>query len=157
MSFSKLLAFCSLFLTLTAVVENPVLAQNTLEPWKGAYTSEPFADNAIRGVYCDLVNLVEGSFGALLFIVAGILGITLIAFGDMKNAATMLVVAISAVTIGTGISLYFGDLGCSASSSNTSRSNLSLEKNISNSSIDDLVDENIEENTTENSDNTSLF
>ncbi len=149
MSFSKILTYLSLFLILTTFLGNPAQAQNAAEPWDGAYTSEPFADGAIRDVYCDLINLVEGNFGALLFVVAGILGITLIAFGDMKNAATMLIVAISAVTIGTGISLYFGDLGCSASSSNTSRSNSSLEKNISNSSIDDLVDEN--------SDNTSLF
>ena len=142
MSFSKFLILFNLLLALITLIESPAYAQNTLEPWNGAYTSKPFANSAIRNVYCDLVNLVEGSFGALLFVVAGILGITLIAFGDMKNAATMLVVAISAVTIGAGISLYFGDLGCGAN--NSSRSS---------TKIDALIDEN----SAENSDNNSLF
>ncbi len=86
------------------------------EPWEGAYTSEPFAGGAIREVYCDLTELVEGNFGGLLFTVAGVVAFAMSVFGEGRQAKNIFVVAVGAATISALISLYFGDLGCATRS-----------------------------------------
>jgi hypothetical protein len=86
-----------------------VLAQ-AVEPWAGAYTTQAFANGAIRNLYCDLVNEVESSFGALQFI-AGAFGIFgYAAFGDYKKTYGLIISGIVAATMSTGISLYFGTM-----------------------------------------------
>lgn len=87
------------------------------EPWQGAYTTEAFAGGAIRSVYCDLVSVVEGTFGGLLFTVAGFVAIAMGVFGEGGQSKNILVVAIGALTISAAVSLYFGDLGCGSGSS----------------------------------------
>ena len=88
------------------------LAQQATEPWQGAYTSPAFAGGAIRSVFCDLVGLIEGNFGALLVASAAVLAVASAAFGDFKHGTTAIMVAVGAFTISAGVSLYFGDMGC---------------------------------------------
>ncbi|HMO17836.1 MAG TPA: hypothetical protein PKA63_06925 [Oligoflexia bacterium] len=87
-------------------------------PWEDSYSAEAFADGAIRDVYCDLVGLVEGTFGGLLFAAAGILAFGFAAFGDSKHGSSAAIVAGAAFTLGAGVSLYFGDLGCGGGGGN---------------------------------------
>ena len=87
------------------------------EPWEGAYTSAPFGGGEIREAYCDLVSLVEGNFGALLFSVAGLVAVAMGVFGEGGQSKNILVVSIGALTISTLVSLYFGDMGCGNGSS----------------------------------------
>lgn len=80
------------------------------EPWEGAYTSGPFAGGVIRDVYCDMVGLLEGTMGGLLFAVAGLVAIAMGVFGEGGQSKNILVVAIGALTTSVLVSLYFGDL-----------------------------------------------
>ena len=105
-------------LPLAAVTANLLLAQSAFatqaaEPWPGAYTSEAFADGAIREVFCDILGLVEGQFGALLASAAGVTAIAYAAFGQRGHASSAIITAVGAASIAAGISLYFGDFGCS--------------------------------------------
>jgi len=108
-----------LFLILNIItLLSPAYAVETgTEPWQGAYTTEAFAGGAIRDVYCDLVGLTEGTFGGLLFTVAGLVAIAMGVFGEGGQSKNILVVAIGAVAISTAVSLYFGDMGCGSGSS----------------------------------------
>jgi hypothetical protein len=81
-------------------------------PWESAYSAPAFAGGAIREVFCDIVGMVQGSFGALLLSTAALMAVAGAAFGDMTSAKSGLVVGVGAATIAAGVSLYFGDLGC---------------------------------------------
>lgn len=83
-----------------------------VEPWEGAYTSGEFAGGVIRDVYCDMVGLLQGTMGGLLFAVSGLVAITMGVFGEGGQTKNILVVAIGALTSSVAVSLYFGDLGC---------------------------------------------
>lgn len=89
---------------------NPAYAAEA--PWESAYNAEPFAGGVIRDVFCDLVGLIQGSFGALLLSTAALMAIGGAAFGDFTSAKTAIVVGVSSATIAAGVSLYFGDFGC---------------------------------------------
>ncbi len=102
----KLLAGLLLF---NLLFSSLVFAQAN-EPWKGAYTSEKFAGGAIRDLYCDLVGEVEGSFGALQFIVGGMMAFGYAVFGDTKKTYAIIAAGIVGATMSTGISLYFGQM-----------------------------------------------
>jgi len=106
-----LFIFSCLVFSMTLITPSQA-AEEGAEPWAGAYTSEAFAGGAIRSVYCDLVGLVEGSFGGLLFSVAGLVAIAMGVFGEGGQSKNIFIVAIGALTISTAVSLYFGDLGC---------------------------------------------
>jgi hypothetical protein len=88
-----------------------VFADGT-EPWAGAYTSGEFAGGVIRDAYCDMVGLLQGTMGGLLFSVAGLVAIAMGVFGEGGQSKNILVVAIGALTSSVAVSLYFGDLGC---------------------------------------------
>lgn len=105
-SFIKLLVGLLLFnLFFTSLV----FAQ-AKEPWKGAYTSPEFAGGAIRNLYCDLVGEVEGSFGALQFIVGGMMAFGYAVFGDTKKTYAIVAAGVVGATMSTGVSLYFGQM-----------------------------------------------
>lgn len=63
----------------------------------------------IRGAVELLFRLVEGSFGALIMVVAGIGAIIAAAFGAYRAAVGMLVVAVGAFILRSLVSLFFGD------------------------------------------------
>jgi len=107
--FSKYHSILSMLLLLALFAPVEVLAQ-AKEPWEGAYTSPQFAGGAIRNVYCDLVGEVEGSFGALAFIVGGIMTFAYAVFGDTKKSYAIVMAGIIGATMSTGISLYFGKM-----------------------------------------------
>ncbi len=108
-SFSLL--FCGVLFCLLVFIPE-VHAQNAHEPWEGAYSEEAFAGGEIRQVYCDLVQLTEGTFGGLLFAAAGVMALGFAAFGMSHHSHTAVMTGIGAFAISAGVSLYFGDLGC---------------------------------------------
>lgn len=62
----------------------------------------------IQEAICDLLSLIEGSFGALLMIVAGIGAIMAAAVGSYSAAMSMLVVGCGSFILRSFISLWFG-------------------------------------------------
>ncbi len=112
MSRRKILYIISFLMISLLLVGSSYADEVGKEPWKGAYTTEQFADGAIRKVYCDLVGYVGGSFGGLLFSVAGLVAIAMGVFGEGRQSKNVLVVGIGAFSISAAVSLYFGDLGC---------------------------------------------
>lgn len=111
-----LLLFLFTFLFVT-----PVFANNAHEPWQGAYTEGEFAGGEIRQAYCDMVGLVEGNFGGLLFSVAGVVALAFAAFGMSQHSKTAVAAGIGAFAISAAVSLYFGDLGCGNGGNGTAR------------------------------------
>ncbi|MCB0323773.1 MAG: hypothetical protein KDD69_09380 [Bdellovibrionales bacterium] len=76
----------------------------------GAYDAPEFANGAIRNVFCDLLSLVEGTFGGLLLTAAGFLAVGHAAFGDTRHATTIIPVGIGTFAMGAVISIYFGTM-----------------------------------------------
>ena len=95
--------------------------------WQGVDTEE-FANGEIRDAYCDLIDLMEGSFGGMLMAVAGIIAFATAAFGDLKHGITTVVVGISSFAIAALTSLYFGQL-CEGRGINGINNNLDLNPN----------------------------
>lgn len=92
---------------------SPAYAQNgsqAQEPWEGAYSTQAFAGGVIRNIYCDLAQEVEGSFGAMVFIVGGIVAFSTAVFGNPKRMYSIVMAGIVGATITTGVSLSFGKM-----------------------------------------------
>lgn len=100
---------CTVLLLINLLLPTSVLAQ-AKEPWQGAYTTSAFAGGAIRDIYCDLVGEVEGSFGALQFVVGGIMAFGFAVFGDVKKTYSIFAAGVVGATMSTGVSLYFGQM-----------------------------------------------
>jgi len=114
------------------------------EPWQGAYTAEAFAGGVIRNSYCDMVGLVEGSFGGLLAAAAGIMAFGFAAFSNSKHVFTAIMVVGAAFTMSAGISLYFGDLGCSSGAGSDAASKVIRSSTAESSSIGSSFDSDID-------------
>lgn len=114
-------------------------------PWEDSYSASAFADGVIRESFCDLVSLVEGTFGGLLFAAAGLMAFGFAAFGDSKHGSTAAIVAGAAFSMSAGVSLYFGDLGCGAGAGSgsgaTERSKITFEESDQISSRESLFEE----------------
>lgn len=67
-----------------------------------------FDDADIRGAVGLLFSLIEGAFGALIMVVAGIGAIISAALGAYRAALGMLVVAVGAFILRALVSLFFG-------------------------------------------------
>ena len=67
-----------------------------------------YNDNQIRLSVGLLFALIEGSFGALVMVVAGLGAIIAAAFGAYRAAVGMLVVAVGAFILRALVSLFFG-------------------------------------------------
>ena len=65
-------------------------------------------DPPIRNAVGNLLGFVEGSFGALIMVVAGLGAIVSAAMGAYRGAVAMLVVAIGAFILRSLVSLFFG-------------------------------------------------
>lgn len=78
----------------------------------GNPNSPEFNDAQIRNAVCQLLWLIEGSFGALLTTVAGIGAVVSSAFGAYRAGYSMIVVALSSFIMHSLVSLWFGTFNC---------------------------------------------
>ena len=107
--FPKMRFFFLVFLSLFLFDISDALAQGNPGWWNGNET-QPFAGGVIRAAYCDMIGYMEGEFGGLLTVIAGILAFATAAFGSFKHGVTLIVTAVGAFSISAVVSLYFGNL-----------------------------------------------
>ena len=72
------------------------------------FTVPSFNDGLIRESVALLFALIEGAFGALIMVVAGLGAIVAAAMGAYRAAVGMLVVALGAFILRSLVSLFFG-------------------------------------------------
>lgn len=113
-SFSRLLLLLCCGFTLLLSSDISASAQGLAEPWPGAHSSEEFAGGEIRDVFCDLVGLLEGELGALVFMAAGVAAILGAAFGNLRQSTSAVAVGVGLFTISAGVGVFFGDFDCGA-------------------------------------------
>lgn len=102
------------------------LGADFTEPWPGAHTAPAFAGGELRDAYCDMQSLIEGSWGGLVAAAAAVMAVAAAAFGNLRHTTSLIVTAIGAFTISTGVSVYFGDM-CS-SNGGTNKTMLTAER-----------------------------
>ena len=66
------------------------------------------ADGAFLGIICAITRFIEGPFGALIMVIAGIGAIVSSAFGQYRAAIGLLVVAIGAFILRSLVATFFG-------------------------------------------------
>lgn len=74
----------------------------------GSYSEADFDDSLIRSSVGNLFKLIEGAFGALIMVIAGLFAIVAAAMGAYRAAISMLVVAVGAFILRALVSLFFG-------------------------------------------------
>lgn len=74
----------------------------------GSFSEADFDDTLIKNSVGNLFKLVEGAFGALIMVVAGLGAIVAAAMGAYRAAVGMLVVAVGAFILRSLVSLFFG-------------------------------------------------
>ena len=67
-----------------------------------------FNDELIRNAVGQLFCLIEGAFGALIMVVAGVMAIIAAAMGSYRASLSMLIVAVGAFILRALVSLFFG-------------------------------------------------
>ncbi len=73
-----------------------------------SYSKAKYDDTLVTGAVGNLFALIEGSFGALIMVVAGLGAIVAAAMGAYRAAVGMLVVAVGAFILRSLVSLFFG-------------------------------------------------
>ncbi|HMO16570.1 MAG TPA: hypothetical protein PKA63_02080 [Oligoflexia bacterium] len=96
----------TLFIVFTCLA-GEVFAQVGSGP-TGSFTEASLDDSLIRNAVGNLFRLIEGAFGALIMVVAGILAIIAAAMGGYRAALGMLIVALGAFILRALVSLFFG-------------------------------------------------
>lgn len=74
----------------------------------GSFSEADFDDTLIRNSVGNLFKLIEGAFGALIMVIAGLGAIVAAAMGAYRAAISMLVVAVGAFILRALVSLFFG-------------------------------------------------
>lgn len=74
----------------------------------GSYSEAAYEDALVRNAVGNLLMLIEGAFGALIMVVAGLGAIVAAAMGAYRAAVGMLVVAVGAFILRALVSLFFG-------------------------------------------------
>lgn len=74
----------------------------------GSFSEAAYEDDLVRGAVANLFALIEGAFGALIMVVAGLGAIVAAAMGAYRAAVGMLVVAVGAFILRALVSLFFG-------------------------------------------------
>lgn len=74
----------------------------------GAGGGVAFDATYINEAWCELYKFMEGSFGAILTIVAGIGAIVMSAIGQYKSGLTLIVVAVGSFIMRTYVAFWFG-------------------------------------------------
>lgn len=76
---------------------------------QGSFSEAKYNDNLIRNAVANLFAMIEGAFGALIMVVAGLGAIVAAAMGAYRLAVSMLVVAVGAFILRALVSLFFGE------------------------------------------------
>lgn len=76
---------------------------------QGSFTENAYGDDLVRCAVANLYKLVEGAFGALVMVVAGLGAIIAAAMGAYRASLGMLVVAVGSFILRSLVSLFFGD------------------------------------------------
>ncbi len=105
-SANKLLALCGM-LVLAAGIVSLTVAGDGPGPL-GSWSEAGFDDELIRSSVGNLFRLLEGAFGALIMVVAGLMAIVAAAMGGYRAALGMLIVAVGAFILRSLVSLFFG-------------------------------------------------
>lgn len=84
------------------------LAQGGPNGPSGSYSEANYDDELVRNGVGNLFRLIEGAFGALIMVVAGLGAIIAAAMGAYRAALGMLVVALGAFILRALVSLFFG-------------------------------------------------
>ncbi len=83
-------------------------AQGTVGGGVETWSEANFDDALIRGAVGNMFKLIEGAFGALIMVVAGLGAIVAASMGAYRAAVGMLVVAVGAFILRALVSLFFG-------------------------------------------------
>lgn len=76
-----------------------------------AAPGDSFNDDSIRSAgTAILADLIEGSFGALIMVIAGLVAIISAAMGAYRAAMAALIVAVGAFVLRSFVTLFFGDV-----------------------------------------------
>lgn len=73
------------------------------------FSEANYNDSLVRNAVGNLFRLIEGAFGALIMVVAGLGAIVAAAMGAYRAAVGMLVVAVGAFILRALVSLFFGE------------------------------------------------
>lgn len=73
-----------------------------------SYINVGYEDSQVRGAVGLIFQLIEGAFGALIMVVAGLAAIVAAAAGAYRAAMGALVVAVGAFILRALVSLFFG-------------------------------------------------
>lgn len=74
-----------------------------------SFSEAAYNDELVRNAVAALFELIEGAFGALIMVVAGLGAIVAAAMGAYRLAVSMLVVAVGAFILRALVSLFFGE------------------------------------------------
>jgi hypothetical protein len=74
----------------------------------GSWSEAAFDDGLIRNSVGNLLKMLEGAFGALIMVIAGLMAIVAAAMGGYRTALGMLIVAVGAFILRSLVSLFFG-------------------------------------------------
>lgn len=74
----------------------------------GSHSEAGYDDELIRNSIGNLFRLIEGAFGALIMVVAGIAAIIAAALGQYRAAISLIVVAVGSFILRALVSLFFG-------------------------------------------------
>lgn len=70
-----------------------------------------YNDERLRGAMNAVLTYLEGSFGALIMVAAGVLAIVSSAFGQYRAALGLLIVAVGSFILRSLVSTFFNDRG----------------------------------------------
>lgn len=98
----------ALFLTMGVLLLGGGLTGIAHADLAGGASEAAFDDSLIKGAVGNLFLLIEGAFGALIMVVAGLGAIVAAAMGAYRAAVGMLVVAVGAFILRALVSLFFG-------------------------------------------------
>ncbi|MDD2942226.1 MAG: hypothetical protein PHC51_04585 [bacterium] len=74
-----------------------------------SFTEADYNDDLVRNAVGNLFGLIEGAFGALVMVVAGLGAIVAAAMGAYRLAVSLIVVAVGAFILRALVSLFFGE------------------------------------------------
>ncbi len=100
---SPMLLVAGVVLLTVGLAETSSAATNT------SFSKANYNDTLVQGAVQQLFCLIEGAFGALIMVVAGLGAIVAAAMGAYRAAVGMLVVAVGAFILRALVSLFFGD------------------------------------------------
>ncbi len=113
MNFRRVFSYIASYSTLALLVLGALIISNaTINPVfalvENTNSEADYNDELIRCAVSGLFGFIEGAFGALIMVIAGILAIISAAMGGYRTAVSLLVVAVGAFILRSLVSLFFG-------------------------------------------------